>query len=103
MPKKKEPIKQRPKVEDESTGNPPEKHGKHQPGDEGLPGKGGSKGGLNRYSGVARREGAGSKHRRAPDPGPGTKQNRGRPKGHERGEDEEDTKSSRGRGPGRKA
>lgn len=102
MPQAREPIKQRPKVEDESTGNPPEKHGKHREDDEALPGKGGSKGGLNRYSGVGRREGAGSKHRRAPDPTRGRKQNRGRPKGGTGDEDERETKSWRTRGPGRK-
>lgn len=50
MPQRKEPIKQRPKVEDESTGKPDEHHGKHQEKDEALPGKGGNKGGLNKES-----------------------------------------------------
>lgn len=98
MPQANEPIKERPKVEDESTGNPPEKHGKHREDDEGLPGKGGTKGGLNKYSGVGRREGADSEHRSAPDPTTGTKKNRGRPKGDSKS-DEGETKSSRGRAP----
>ena len=52
MPQQKQPITRRPKVEDESTGRGTEKHGKHREGDEALPGSGGSKGGLNRESGV---------------------------------------------------
>jgi hypothetical protein len=79
MPQRKGPIKQRPKVEDESTGNPPEHHGPHQPGDEGLPGRGGTKGGLNKYSGLQGR-GKGS-HRHAPGVGGDTKERRRRPKG----------------------
>jgi hypothetical protein len=51
MPQRKKPIKQRPKVEDESTGNPTEYHGKHREQDEALPGRGGTKGGLNKNSG----------------------------------------------------
>lgn len=81
MPHAKKPIKQRPRVDDESLGNPPERHGKHREGDDALPGKGSTKGGLNRYSGVSRREGAGSKHRRSPDAAGGTKANRGKPSG----------------------
>ncbi|HET9983941.1 MAG TPA: hypothetical protein VFQ38_10155 [Longimicrobiales bacterium] len=64
MPHRKRPITQRPKVEDESIGNPPERHGPHQPYDEALPGKGGRLGGLNRQASP-----------------PGRKQNLGRPKG----------------------
>jgi hypothetical protein len=51
MPQRKEPIKERPKAEDESTGNPPERHGKHRENDEALPGKGSTKAGLNKQSG----------------------------------------------------
>lgn len=51
MPQRKKPITQRPKAEDESTGNPPERHGKHRAADEALPGKGGTKAGLNKQSG----------------------------------------------------
>lgn len=54
MPQRNDPIKKRPKVEDESTGpEPTERHGKHREGDEGLPGKGSTKGGMNRESGTA--------------------------------------------------
>lgn len=81
MPQRKRPIVERPKVEDESTGNPPEKHGPHQPWDEALPGRGGTKGGLNRYSGVARRGPAKSAHRQAPGIGGDTKERRRRPRG----------------------
>ena len=56
MPQRKEPIKERPKVEDETTGNPSEHHGKHREQDEALPGKGSSKGGLNKQSGGDTRE-----------------------------------------------
>ena len=66
MPQRPKPIKQRAKSEDESTGNPPGHRGPHQPFDEALPGKGSSKGGLNRQAG------AGSL---------GTKQNDGLPHG----------------------
>jgi hypothetical protein len=51
MPQRKQPIKERPKVEDESTGSPSEHHGKHREQDEALPGKGSTKGGLNKQSG----------------------------------------------------
>src|SRR4051812_35626583 len=51
MPHRKKPITQRPKIEDESTGNPREHHGKHREADEALPGTGGTKGGLNKRSG----------------------------------------------------
>lgn len=81
VPQRRKPITRRPKVEDESTGNPPDRRGPHQPWDEGLPGKGGTKGGLNRYSGVARRGSTKTAHRRSPAPGGDTKENRGRPKG----------------------
>lgn len=55
MPQSNEPIKKRPKVEDESIGEPPaEKTGKHRERDEALPGRGGSKGGLDKESGVDR-------------------------------------------------
>jgi hypothetical protein len=67
MPKQKGPIKQRPTVEDESTGNGSEYHGAHRDDDEGLPGKGSSKGGLNRDSGGGSR---------------GTRQNDGLSKGN---------------------
>lgn len=52
MPQQREPITRKPTVEDESTGNPPIRKGKGRPDDEGLPGDGGTKGGLNRYSGL---------------------------------------------------
>lgn len=53
MPQRNQPITKRPKVEDESIGEPPaEEHGKHRERDEALPGKGSEKGGLNRESGV---------------------------------------------------
>ena len=51
MPQQKQPITQKPKVEDEHTGNGAEKHGKHREQDEALPGKGSTKGGLNKQSG----------------------------------------------------
>jgi hypothetical protein len=69
MPHRKKPIKQRPKVEDESTGNPREYHGKHGEDDESLPGRGGRKGGLNKASGRGTL---------------GTKQNQGGTPHHER-------------------
>jgi hypothetical protein len=50
MPKQRQPITERPKVEDESTGNGSEFHGKHREGDEALPGRGSTKGGMNRDS-----------------------------------------------------
>lgn len=51
MPHRKKPIKQRPKVDDESIGMPREFHGTHRETDEALPGTGGTKGGLNKQSG----------------------------------------------------
>jgi hypothetical protein len=51
MPQEKQPITKQPKVEDESTGNGSVKHGKHKEQDEALPGKGSTKGGLNKTSG----------------------------------------------------
>ena len=54
MPQQKQPIRRKPKVEDESIGQGGEKHGKHREQDEALPGSGGGKGGLNRESGVGR-------------------------------------------------
>ncbi len=84
MPQRRKPIKQRPKVEDESTGNPPEKHGPHQPGDEALPGKGGTKAGLNRYAGLGRRGPADEVHRRPPRTTGDTKKNEGKPKGKQK-------------------
>lgn len=51
MPQKNRPITERDKQEDEATGNPRERHGKHRQGDEALPGKGSSKGGLNKEAG----------------------------------------------------
>lgn len=103
MPQKKRPITQRPKVEDESTGNPPDKHGKHREDDEALPGKGGTKAGLNKYSGVARRKKADAEHRRPADPTGGTKENYGKPKGKSQEESRSRSKPSRSRGPERKA
>ena len=52
MPQQKQPITQKPKVEDESIGHAAEKHGKHKEQDEALPGKGSTKGGLNKDSGA---------------------------------------------------
>ncbi len=52
MPQEKQPITQKPKVEDEHTGSGSEKHGKHREQDEALPGKGSTKGGLNKDSGA---------------------------------------------------
>ena len=52
MPQQKQPITQKPKVEDEHTGHGSEKHGKHREQDEALPGKGSTKGGLNKDSGA---------------------------------------------------
>jgi len=66
MPQQKQPITERPRVEDESTGNGSERHGKHREGDEALPGKGSSKGGLNKEAGKAEdpgRESAGRSSR----------------------------------------
>lgn len=66
MPQRNEPIKERPKVEDESTGpEPAERHGKHRQEDEALPGKGSAKGGMNRESGT-----------KGGQPGRGVKQSR---------------------------
>jgi hypothetical protein len=84
VPQRKRPITQRPKVEDESTGNPPVRRGKHQPWDEALPGKGGTKAGLNKYSGVSRRTHARARHRRPPTVGGGRKENLGRAEGSRR-------------------
>lgn len=50
MPKQERPVTHRPKIEDESTGNGSERHGKHREEDEALPGKGSSVGGLNKYA-----------------------------------------------------
>jgi hypothetical protein len=50
MPQQKQPITDRPKVEDESTGNGTEFHGTHQQRDEALPGSGGDKAGLNKQA-----------------------------------------------------
>ena len=50
MPQRKQPITEKPKVEDESLGHGSEKHGKHKEQDEALPGKGSTKGGLNKQS-----------------------------------------------------
>jgi hypothetical protein len=82
MPQQKQPITQRPKVEDESIGNPREKHGLHRQRDEALPGKGGDKAGLNKYSVAG-----------------GTKQNTGRPKGPKLSESKKQGKPGHGRGP----
>lgn len=57
MPQADRPITHRPKVEDESTGDPAEveeRHGKHREEDPGKDGKGSEKGGLNRDSGEGR-------------------------------------------------
>ena len=51
MPQEKQPITKAPKIEDESTGNGSDRHGKHKQQDEALPGKGSTKGGLNKQSG----------------------------------------------------
>lgn len=78
MPKQERPITQRPKVEDESTGNGTEFHGKHREDDEALPGRGSTKGGLNRQSGGGTKGGrAQEEHgRRNPnDRRPGANQN----------------------------
>jgi hypothetical protein len=56
MPQRDKPVKARSKAEDESTGNPSEHHGKHREQDEALPGKGSTKGGLNKQSGDDTRE-----------------------------------------------
>lgn len=81
MPQRKRPITHRPKVEDESTGNPTDRRGPHKDVDEALPGRGGTKGGLNKYSGTGRRGSAGERRRRRPRLKGGTQQNRGKPKG----------------------
>lgn len=52
MPQEKQPITRKAKVEDESLGHGSEKHGKHKEQDEALPGKGSTKGGLNKDSGA---------------------------------------------------
>ena len=58
MPQRKEPIKERPTVEDESTGNGSERHGKHRENDEALPGDGRDrKGGLTKESGAGTSQG----------------------------------------------
>jgi hypothetical protein len=79
LPQRRKPITQRPKVEDESTGNPPDRRGPHQPWDEALPGRGGTKAGLNRYSGLGRRGSSKTGHRRPPSVGGDTKENLGKP------------------------
>jgi hypothetical protein len=67
MPQRKQPITEKPKVEDESTGSgASERHGVHRQEDEALPGSGGTKGGLDKTAG---------------DGGRGTKQNEGLPQG----------------------
>ena len=57
MPKQNQPITDRPKVEDESTGNGTERHGKHRETDVALPGKGSTKGGLNKDAGEGTKRG----------------------------------------------
>ena len=52
MPQQKQPVTRKPKVEDESVGRGEEKHGKHREQDEALPGRGSSKGGMNKDSGA---------------------------------------------------
>ena len=52
MPQEKQPITKKAKVEDESVGHGSVKHGKHKEQDEALPGKGSTKGGLNKDSGA---------------------------------------------------
>jgi hypothetical protein len=64
MPQRKQPITEKPKVEDESTGTGTERHGLHRQNDEALPGSGGTKGGLNKNTS-----------------GGGEKQNEGLPRG----------------------
>jgi hypothetical protein len=57
MPQSNRPITDRPKVEDESTGDPgqvEERHGKHREEDPGTAGKGSEKGGVNRDAGPGR-------------------------------------------------
>lgn len=71
MPHRKKPITFRPKTEDESIGNPPGRRGPHREGDEALPGKGGTKGGLNKASGagtLGTRQNAGLPHGRSHKP-----------------------------------
>jgi hypothetical protein len=72
MPKSNRPITERPTVEEESVGNGSERHGTHRPHDEALPGKGGSKGGLNRASeggGAAQEGGRPRRHEQERDRG----------------------------------
>jgi hypothetical protein len=64
MPQQKRPITERAKDHDESTGNPPDRHGTHKERDEALPGNGGDKAGLDKYTGAG-----------------GVRQNSGTPKG----------------------
>ena len=51
MPTDGQPVTKKPKVEDEHTGAGTQKHGKHREQDEALPGKGSTKGGLNKQAG----------------------------------------------------
>lgn len=51
MPQQKQPLTHAPRVEEESVGTGSERHGKHREGDEALPGKGSTKGGMNKDSG----------------------------------------------------
>jgi hypothetical protein len=51
MPTRNHDITGRPEVEDESTGTGSERHGRHREGDEALPGRGSTRGGLGRYAG----------------------------------------------------
>ena len=78
MPQQKRPITERPKVEDESTGNGTEFHGKHREQDEALPGSGGDKAGLNKQSAAGTKGGrAQEEHgkRNPNDRRPGANQN----------------------------
>jgi hypothetical protein len=65
MPKQNQPITRRTNAEKESVASTREHHGKHRENDEALPGRGSTKGGLNRSSGTG-----------------GRKQNSGLPKGN---------------------
>jgi hypothetical protein len=65
MPKQKQPVTRRPNAEEERGTGTREYHGKHREEDEALPGRGSTKGGLNRSSGTS-----------------GRKQNTGLPKGN---------------------
>ena len=76
MPKQEQPVTHRPTVEDESVGNGSERHGKHREDDEALPGKGSTKGGMNKDSGRDRGGASTKGPQQSPERGPGFREER---------------------------